>query len=136
MNNSASMTLPATLQLEQIRCYAYHGVLPQERQVGAWYTVDVTLHVQLDATPLLHDDLAGTLNYAEAFACVQRTMAQPCLLIERAAFAIAEALLHQMNGIIAVDIRLRKDTPPMGGHLAGASVAFTLTREQYNSFVS
>lgn len=132
MNNR--LALPATLHLEQMRCYAYHGVLPQETQVGAWYTLELQLELTLSELALLHDDLRGTINYAEAFAIVQQIMARPALLIERVAFTIVEALLLHFDSLTAVAIALRKDTPPMGGNLQGASVHFRLSREQLLSY--
>lgn len=123
---------PALIRLEQMRLYAYHGVLPQERVVGAWYTLDATLTIMLDEVALLQDDLSGTINYAEAMAVLQDVMAKPVQLLERASFAMACALLARFERVEAVGLTLRKDTPPMGGNTLGASVTMHVSREQYD----
>lgn len=110
------------LRLEQIRLHAYHGVLPQERQTGGMYTVSVTLHLANAEKAIEEDDLDGTVNYAEVLTLVQQVMQEPVKLIEHAAGKLLDAIFAQHTQVKEAAVSIRKDTPPMGGLLAGASI--------------
>lgn len=106
--------------------------MQQEREVGQDYEVDVTLHLP-DASAvgaLLHDELAATVNYAEAIEEVRREMAVPSALLEHVAFRIARSLLKRFAKAESVDVSITKCCPPITGFDGeGASVRFALSRK-------
>ena len=52
------------LLVEDIRFYGHHGVTPAQQEVGAWFSVDVEL--ALDLTPAaLSDDVDATVDYGQ-----------------------------------------------------------------------
>ena len=52
------------LFVEDIRFYGHHGVTPAQQDVGAWFSVDVEL--ALDLTPAaLSDDVGATVDYGQ-----------------------------------------------------------------------
>ena len=115
------------LTLHRLRFHAYHGVLPQERIVGNDYEVTVTLHCDLTRAAL-SDDVADTINYAEAYQVVSEVMFNPCNLLERVAWLIADALLSRFPALEAADVSVTKLNPPMGAHCDGAEVRIKVTR--------
>ena len=133
------------VRLHGLRYYAYHGVLPQERTVGGWYTMDLSLSLlaagqtiagessesdaaAVPAAAVFHDALDGTVNYAEVYALVGRVMAEPSALIEHVAGRILTAIFTAFPQVQAVTVSLRKDNPPMGADCAGCSVTLSATR--------
>lgn len=50
--------------LKEIRCYAYHGVAPQENLIGNEYLIDLKLKVDISKAART-DEVADTVNYAE-----------------------------------------------------------------------
>ena len=116
------------LTLHRLRFHAYHGVLPQERIVGNDYEVTVTLHCDLTRAAL-SDDVADTINYAEAYQVVSEVMLNPCNLLERVAWLIADALLRRFPTLEAADVSVTKLNPPMGAHCDGAEVRIKVTRD-------
>ena len=83
------------LFVEDIRFYGHHGVTPAQQEVGAWFSVDVEL--ALDLTPAaLSDDLDAGVDYGQV---VQRVVAvgtgERVHLIERLAGLLCEALLRE-----------------------------------------
>ena len=50
--------------LKEIRCYAYHGVAPQENLIGNEYLIDLKLKVDISKAART-DEVANTVNYAE-----------------------------------------------------------------------
>lgn len=115
------------IHLKGLKLYAYHGVLPQESQVGAEYTID--LRLKTDFTQAAETDrLEGTVNYAEVFNAVKKEMEIPSQLLEHVAWRIARRLLDDFPTISKVDIALYKQNPPMGADCSQVGVEATYLR--------
>ena len=113
------------IALHGLRCYAYHGVLSQERKVGADYTIDLLLTVDIADAALRHDQLEGTIAYSEFYQFVRAARAVPSALLEHAATRILEQLFAHFPTLRQAEITLRKDNPPMGADCKGCSVRLT-----------
>lgn len=110
-----------TVELKEIHLYAHHGVMEQERTVGAWFTIDLTLTVG-NHTPLLSDCIEDAINYADVYECVCKEMYTPSQLLENVCHRISAALYDNFPAIENICITLKKDTPPMGGDRLSAAV--------------
>lgn len=83
------MLFRSKIYLKNVRFHAYHGVLPQETQVGNDYVVN--LDVSYDFSRAMEtDELAGTLNYAELYELVKQEMEIPSKLLEHVAGRIGK----------------------------------------------
>lgn len=111
----------AQIQLNNIRLYAYHGVMEQERIVGGWFTISLTIDYPFSKS-LETDDVADTLNYASVLEVVKKEMCIPSNLIEHVAGRIGKSLIGKFPLISRLNIRLTKENPPMGCDSKGASV--------------
>ena len=101
------------IRLEGLKIYAYHGVLPQENLVGAYYYIDLKL--KTDFTHAAEtDELEGTVSYADIFAVVKEEMAITSKLLEHVCQRIASRIFKDFPTIEAINIRLSKENPPMG----------------------
>ena len=63
--------------LKEIRCYAYHGVAPQENLIGNEYLIDLKLKVDISKAART-DEVADTVNYAEAVSYTHLTLPTIC----------------------------------------------------------
>jgi dihydroneopterin aldolase len=107
--------------LQEMRFYAYHGVLPQERIVGGDYTVSVEVDVDITSA-VENDQLDVTLNYAELYEVVRHEMLTPSDLLEHLAGRIGKAIMTAFPQVKAVDLTVMKDNPPMGADCKGAGI--------------
>lgn len=115
------------LFVEDIRFYGHHGDTPAQQEVGAWFSVDVEL--ALDLTPAaLSDDLAAGVDYGQV---VQRVVTVGTggrvHLIERLAGLLCEALLREYPAR-DVTVTVRKVTAPLDGVAAVPGVRMTRSR--------
>ena len=62
--------------LKEIRCYAYHGVAPQENLIGNEYLIDLKLKVDISKAART-DEVTDTVNYAEVHQVIKNEMAIP-----------------------------------------------------------
>ncbi|MEN2435699.1 dihydroneopterin aldolase [Weeksellaceae bacterium A-14] len=107
--------------LEDVKIFAYHGVLPEERSTGTWFTVNIEVHVDFwKATET--DNLNDTVSYADLNAIVHREMAVPSQLMEFAAGRILRKIHSDFPEISYIRVRMTKHSPPMQGEMKGASV--------------
>ena len=122
------MTIAASkIYLDDMRFYAYHGVMEQERLVGGEYCV--SLAVEADLTEAVRtDDVANTVNYAALYEVVKSEMAVPSKLLEHVAGRIGRRALDMFERITTLTIRVTKLNPPMGADCKGASVELVMTR--------
>jgi len=121
-----------TIFLNDVRFHARHGVMAQERDVGAEFSVSLRATADL-AAAVATDQLATTLNYAALYDIVRRQMLQPSQLLEHAAGRIAQAVFDAFPQVTALDVRLTKLNPPMGADCEGAGVELHLINDKTNA---
>ena len=109
------------IRLRQVRFHAFHGVMPQERQVGADFLFDLRVGYPLEQA-MQSDEVADTLNYAVLYDLVAREMQQPSQLLEHVAGRIAASIGQAFPQVTSIDLELTKLNPPMGADCEGASV--------------
>ena len=107
--------------LHDVRFYAFHGVMPQERSVGGEFLVSVKVGYPLEKA-MSSDDVADTLNYAALYELVKKEMMQPSGLLEHVMGRIVEAIEKAFPEVASVEVKIKKVNPPMGSDCKGAEV--------------
>ena len=120
--------------LREVRFHAFHGVMPQERTVGADFTLSLRLKADVwDA--VLTDDLSSTISYAEVYEVVADEMSRPSALLEHVAGRIARRLFCSFPTLRSVWISLLKDNPPVGAECDGMGVEIEISREEMEAML-
>jgi len=114
--------------LKGVRLFAYHGVLPQEQTVGAYYTIDLKIATDF-SNAMATDDLGGTISYADVYEIAKREMGITSKLLEHVGGRIVNAIHDELPGVKAIHLRLMKENPPMGADLTAAGIEI---RQNYN----
>lgn len=109
------------ISLRNVRFHAFHGVLPQERQVGGDFLVTVRVGYPLERA-METDHVGDTLDYSALYAIVEKEMAEPSKLLEHVAGRIVKAITVSFPAATSVDLELTKLNPPMGADCDGAAV--------------
>lgn len=117
----------STVYIDQIRVRAFHGVLPQERTVGADFTVSVEIWAPL-ADAVVSDKVEDTVNYAIVSDIILQEMAVPSALLEHVAGRIAKKLFQVFPIVEKARVDIRKVNPPMGIDSDGAGVRICFVR--------
>ena len=120
-------TVQSSIFLRDMRFYAYHGVLPQERTVGGDYSVN--LRVELDMSAAVENDMIEvTSNYADLYDVVKAEMDQPSDLLETVASRIGKHVLEGFPRVTEVTVSVIKLNPPMRADCKGAGVELRIVR--------
>ena len=102
------------IRLNNVQIYAYHGLLPEEKQLGQKFQVDVELSADLNKA-CITDNIADTVNYEKILEIINLTFKDLNKnLIESIADGIAEKILL-LDKVIDVLIKIRKPSVPLNG---------------------
>ncbi|MDJ0725467.1 MAG: dihydroneopterin aldolase [Prochloraceae cyanobacterium] len=116
-----------SIEINQIRCYGYTGFLPEEKVLGQWFEVNLTLW--LDLKPASQSDrIEDTLDYRSAIAIVKEKIADSKYdLVERLTGAIAEEIL-KLDLVEKVRVKLSKPAPPIPDFAGQITIDITRTK--------
>jgi dihydroneopterin aldolase len=116
--------------INNIRIYSGHGVLEQEKSVGAYYTVDVEIETDFHAA-MKNDELDGTIDYSEVYKIICDEMSVPSKLIENVSYRIISKIFTNFSKAKNVVLKILKENPPMGAECLGAGVEIDIDREEF-----
>lgn len=106
---------------ENLKIYAYHGVLEEEKVLGTYFILNVELSADLNKASQT-DDLADTINYAEVNEIIHQEMATPSQLLEHAIARLIRKIKAKFPQITLIKVKLTKTNPPMRGEMDGVSI--------------
>lgn len=109
--------------LQDIKIYAYHGVLPEENLIGTWYLINAEIETDLWKAAD-SDKLADSVSYADINEIIHREMAIPSQLLEHVAGRIMQSICRDFPQISTLLLTVIKTNPPMRGECKGAGVQF------------
>lgn len=115
------------IELRDIHIYAHHGVMPQEKEVGAWFIVDITLSMN-DYSCADDDKIDRTVSYADIYEIICEEMKKPSDLLEHVCKRISNSIYASFAQVEGIKITLCKETPPMGGDRLKAAVTIKSVR--------
>lgn len=118
------------IKVSQIRCYGYTGYLQEEKVLGQWFEVDLTMSLDL-SSPGSNDELAKTLDYREAISAVKQIVQTAKFdLIEKLATEIAKAILA-IDLVQKVRVELTKPAAPIPDFGGEIKIDITRTKEDF-----
>lgn len=125
-------TVTDEILLEGMRFYGYHGVNPEEQELGQRFVVDLAVETDLRYAGR-DDDLESTISYSAIFKSVRPIVEhQRFDLIEALAEAIARTVFTEFRRAAAVTVTVRKPGVAIkGAILDAAGVRLRRRREDY-----
>lgn len=117
-----------TIRLNDIRIFARHGVMEDERTAGAWFRIGLSTQGDFFEA-MMKDELESTVNYAEMADIVKREMAIPSRLLENVAWRIAHSILQEVKNVREIEVTVHKEHPPICMECASASVTVALNNK-------
>ena len=115
----------ATIALEGMQFYAYHGFYEEEQIIGNYYLVDIEVQAPIGKAGK-SDILADTLNYETLYLIVEKEMQKPAKLLEAVIERIIQAVTFQFPNVEAISVTLKKKNPPLDGLVAASVVKESL----------
>jgi dihydroneopterin aldolase len=114
------------IRINNLQILAYHGVLPEEKETGQMFEIDITMtipHLELN------DDISCTVNYSEVIDFVVEKFTEISMdLIETVAHKIGTSILKHYD-VDSVHILLRKPNAPLNFPCHSVEVEIHLNKE-------
>jgi len=123
-----------TININNLKVFAYHGVFPDETKNGQNFYVSASL--QVDASvPATDDDLSKAVDYGKVCFFIHDFMTQNTYkLIETLAHNMANALLISFPDIHAVELEVKKPEAPV--ELSFECISVKVSRKYHTAYLS
>ncbi len=116
------------ISIKNIKIYAYHGVLPEEKRDGQYFYISADLFLDLK-TAGTSDKLDSTVNYAEVTKMIEDVFTETSYnTIEAAAESVIEMLLSEYSLIQSITLKVSKPDAPIEADFEDVSVELTRSR--------
>ena len=110
-----------TIEVNNIKVYAFHGCLEEEALIGGNYSINVAMRTDfLEAAQT--DELSKTINYVDVNRIVAEEMAIRSKLIEHVGQRIVSRLLDEIKEIDALRVKVIKICPPINGDVENVAI--------------
>ncbi|MBT8254006.1 MAG: dihydroneopterin aldolase [Flavobacteriaceae bacterium] len=117
------------VKVENIRVFAYHGCLSEEKKIGSDYSVD--LEVKANLRPSAESDrLRDTIDYVLLNRIIKEEMLKPTHLLETVAKRILERILNEEARVVKATVWVSKLNPPIGGDVEKVTIKMTEKRKK------
>ncbi len=118
-----------TIFITGVVIHARHGVMEHETEVGQRFVIDLELSVDL-ADSSRSDRLADTVSYSHVVATATAAFKDANYkLLERAAGAVADAILKAFARVRAVKVTVHKPHAPIDAIFEDVGVMLTRIRQ-------
>ena len=115
------------IYLKNIRLYAFHGCMDEEKKIGSDYIVNVVVKTNLDKSSK-SDQLKDTVDYVALHAIVKEEMEQRAKLLEHVADRILNRIIKEHPSVQKAKVKVSKRNPPIGGNVEEVAVKRELLR--------
>ncbi|MDR3464684.1 MAG: dihydroneopterin aldolase [Xanthobacteraceae bacterium] len=117
-----------TIFIQGLLIHARHGVMDHEAEVGQRFVIDLELSTDLSESSRT-DKLSHTVSYAEVVNAATAAFAdQNYRLLERAAGAVADAILSAFPRVGSVKVTVHKPHAPIAAIFHDVGVILTRSR--------
>ncbi|MBT8273126.1 MAG: dihydroneopterin aldolase [Bacteroidia bacterium] len=116
------------IKVENIRVFAYHGCLTEEKKIGSDYRVDLEVKANLRPSSV-SDKLGDTVNYVFLNRVIKEEMLKPSHLLETVAQRILMRVLDEEALVDEATVWVAKLNPPIGGDVEKVSIKMTEKRK-------
>ncbi|HNP24115.1 MAG TPA: dihydroneopterin aldolase [Panacibacter sp.] len=117
-----------TVELNELRFFAHHGLYSEEKKIGGEFLVDVFVAAKQVSFPV--KDINETIDYSAIYQLIQNIMQEPEPLLETVAGKIVQAIFNKFSHADTVTTTIKKVNPPIIAFEGNVSVKLSLNRSE------
>jgi len=123
-----------TIRIDNLKIYAYHGVLEEEKQTGQYFYISMEMKLDLSRAAA-EDRLDRSVDYAAVARLTDETVrAEVYDTIEAVAESVVQAVMASFTQIRSITVKVSKPEAPIG--LEFENVSCTLSRSRHTVYLS
>jgi dihydroneopterin aldolase len=115
------------ISLEGMEFFAYHGCFHEEQLIGTKFSVDLSVDADTSLAET-GDHLHDAINYTGLYHIVKTEMEIRSHLLEHVASRIISSVVEAYPAIEAMEVKISKLNPPVGGKMKQVSFGKTWKR--------
>ena len=100
--------------LKNIKIYAYHGCMEEEKKIGSNYLVNLIVHADLSMS-CKSDELKDTVDYVTLLDIVKNQMKIRANLLENVADRVLNKIISKFPSVKKAVVKIAKLNPPING---------------------
>ena len=117
------------IYLKNIKIYAYHGCMEEERKIGSDYLVNLVVHTDLSLS-CKSDELKDTVDYVALLDIVKNQMKMRANLLENVADRVVNKIISKFPSVKKAVVKIAKLNPPINGDVDGVVIRREKKREK------
>ena len=117
-----------TIELNDLRFYAFHGLHEEENKIGGDFSVDVEINYLSQNFPIKNID--ETVDYTSIYQLVKDIMSHTEPLLETVAGKIAASIFNNFSHVQSATVTIKKINPPIIAFEGHVAVKYALTRDE------
>ena len=102
------------IYLKNIKVYAYHGCMEEEKKIGSNYLVNLIVHADLSMS-CKSDELKDTVDYVALLDIVKKEMKMRSNLLENVADRVVNKIISKFPTVRKAVVKIAKLNPPING---------------------
>ena len=104
------------IYLKNIKIYAYHGCMEEEKKIGSDYLVNLIVHADLSLS-CESDELKDTVDYVALLDIVKNQMKMRANLLENVADRVVNKIISKFPSVRRAVVKIAKLNPPINGNI-------------------
>ena len=104
------------IYLKNIKIYAYHGCMEEEKKIGSDYLVNLIVHADLSLS-CESDELKDTVDYVALLDIVKSQMKMRANLLENVADRVVNKIISKFPSVRKAVVKISKLNPPINGNI-------------------
>ena len=122
--------MKATVKVENLKIYAFHGCMEEEKVIGSDYVVDICAVCSV-GKKAFGDEIKGTVDYVDLARIAKREMSIRSKLLEAVVNRIISSCFNEISVLEQISVTVSKINPPINADVASVSVSMEKKRGGY-----
>ena len=122
--------MKATVKVENLKIYAFHGCMEEEKVIGSDYIVNIEADCFV-GNDAFNDKISDTIDYVDLARIAKREMAIRSKLLESVAKRISRSCFKEVPLIDNLFVSISKICPPINADVEAVTVEICETRDAY-----
>ena len=122
--------MKATVKVENLKIYAFHGCMEEEKVIGSDYIINLCAVCSV-GKKAFGDEIKGTVDYVDLARIAKREMSIRSKLLEAVVNRIISSCFNEISVLEQISVTVSKINPPINADVASVSVSMDKKREGY-----
>ena len=120
--------MKATVKVENLKIYAFHGCMEEEKVIGSDYVVNICAVCSV-GKKAFEDEVGGTVDYVCLARIAKREMSVRSELLESVVNRIINCCFNEISVLEQISVTVSKLNPPINADVGSVSVSMDKKRE-------